>query len=551
MLETMLDTMLARGPATTLAANDAGTEAGEPAPRSAASVRVPRWARGARCPWAKDLSGRLPGLHAGLLSGQLEERREASFAKSAQNLPGQRLQERACKTGPGKDSALRGGPAPTPRGRATLGTGSPENLVVGGLALPRKVRLPRSAARFRPQDPLPPFDSLRIAHRVPGAAKWLDPGSQVFPRREEGRRAVRSSGRPRGNDSTNDTTLCSSLCARRPSRLAYPQRPTPAPRSLPLLPLAEPMKSVSPFATHRSAPDSPAIPAKGPRSLGWLAALACAGLGLTGCTETDEDNAPFTTKTLSQSVASNAVLAVTDRYLAFPASELGTGSGGTDYNGDGDVSDDVVTVVVLGNDQVIPLGVALHPGANPATMLWVNEVLFLVVSESADGVDWNSDMDTSDDVLLYWHFNLNRPAFYATLGDDEIYEVGGDVLYAANTTPGAVGETNIARIDVPSTAAAPSAPEALMTSLTDPGGDGLLLTLRGSSDGVAWLTASEVDEGADLNGGCRRPRRFGAGPVWRGFQQRNPSGRTDRPRREPARGSPRLRRQSLGGVFRG
>ncbi len=232
----------------------------------------------------------------------------------------------------------------------------------------------------------------------------------------------------------------------------------------------------------------------------WALALGLTGALLTGCTETDEDNAPFTIKTLSQSVASNAVLAVTDRYLAFPASELGTGSGGTDFNMDGDVSDDVLTVVVLGNDQVIRLNTALKPGANPASLLWANEVLFMVVSESADGRDWNADMDTSDDVLLYWHFNLPSPVYYATLADDEIYLVNGDVLYTPVATLSAVGDTNIARIDVPTTGAAPSAPEALTTSFTDPGGDGLELRLRGSANGVAWMTASEVDEGADLNG---------------------------------------------------
>ncbi|HRV80183.1 MAG TPA: hypothetical protein P5218_02055 [Planctomycetota bacterium] len=228
-------------------------------------------------------------------------------------------------------------------------------------------------------------------------------------------------------------------------------------------------------------------------------ALACA-MGMGSCTQTDTANTPFTVKTLPQSVAATAPLAVNDRYVAYAASELGTGPGGTDFNGDSDTSDDVVFVASFGNDQVTPLGVAIKPGSNDRAMAWVNDTLFLVVSEAADGFNWNGDSDTTDTVLLFWHAGLADPVYYATLGSDRMYAQGTALWYEPAIPPSAVGETNIARAVVASLGASPAAPEAITTSFVDTAMDGLSLQIRGTFGDVVWFTASEVTEGQILNG---------------------------------------------------
>ena len=100
----------------------------------------------------------------------------------------------------------------------------------------------------------------------------------------------------------------------------------------------------------------------------WLPGLILTGLCLSACTVDDDESNNFVTRTLSQSVAAASPIAVTDQYMAFPASEATTGAGGTDFNGDGDLIDGVMTVLNLGTDVVVQTGVAIDPAVGTEGM---------------------------------------------------------------------------------------------------------------------------------------------------------------------------------------
>ena len=237
-----------------------------------------------------------------------------------------------------------------------------------------------------------------------------------------------------------------------------------------------------------------------PKGLSKATMLLAGGLLLGACTETDENNSPFIAKTVTQSVASSSVVVVTDRYMAYAASELGTGSGGTDFNGDSDTADDVVTIVNLSNDEMTPLSVALKPGVGTSGFTWLNDVLFFVVSEATDSRDWNGDMDMLDDVLVYWFPGQTAATTLATLGDDAIFANNNSIIYTSTRVPAVVGDTNLTFAQVLTDGAAPSAPQVMTTPFVDPGNDGITMTLHSNDNGVVVMSFSEVDEGGDVNG---------------------------------------------------
>ncbi|MCP5021280.1 MAG: hypothetical protein GY930_05850 [bacterium] len=232
----------------------------------------------------------------------------------------------------------------------------------------------------------------------------------------------------------------------------------------------------------------------------WIPGLLLSGLFLNACTVDDDEGNSFVAKTLAHSVAASSPIAVSDQYMAFPASEATTGAGGTDFNGDGDFIDGVITVVNLGTDAVVQTGAALNPGVGDEGLAWVNGVLFFVVSESADGTDWNTDSDMVDDVLVYWHAGNATATFYDTLSGTSIFESNGELFYESDTAAVALRDSDLYAADVPTAASAPSAPRLIQTSLVDPGGNGIDVSLLGESNGVLWMTVSEVLESGNLNG---------------------------------------------------
>ncbi|MFT5197685.1 MAG: hypothetical protein ACI87O_000326 [Planctomycetota bacterium] len=237
-----------------------------------------------------------------------------------------------------------------------------------------------------------------------------------------------------------------------------------------------------------------------PKARMWLPGLLLTGFCLGACTVEDDDLNNFVTRTLAQSVAGSSPIAVNDQYAAFPASELGTGATGTDFNGDGDFNDDCIVILDLSTDVVVQTGSALDPGVGPEGLAWVNNVLFFAVAEGADSTDWNTDMDTTDKVLVYWHAGMTAPLFYDTLDGTDLYESNGELFYVSDTAPVALRDSNLFAAAVPTAASAPTAPRMIQTSFVDPGGNGIHVSLRGESNGVLWMTLSEITEGGNMNG---------------------------------------------------
>ncbi len=233
----------------------------------------------------------------------------------------------------------------------------------------------------------------------------------------------------------------------------------------------------------------------------WIPAVLLTGFCLGACTvEDDDDTNAFVTRTLSQSVASSSPIAVNDQFMALPASEATTGAGGTDFNGDGDFLDDVITIVNLGTDGTALTGTALNPSAGDEGLVWVNNVLFFVVSEAADDTDWNLDTDKLDYVLVYWHAGMTTPTFYDTLSGTSIFESNGELFYESDTAAAALRDSDLYAAAVPTSGSTPTARRLILTSFADPTGDGIDVTLLGESNGVLWMTLSEVTEVGNMNG---------------------------------------------------
>jgi hypothetical protein len=126
------------------------------------------------------------------------------------------------------------------------------------------------------------------------------------------------------------------------------------------------------------------------------ALLAAAAAG--ACTEGGTGGIIYKSRSTTASAASNSVVRVAERWVLFQADEFTTGPAGTDLNGDGDELDLVAFVVDMATEKETNLGVATDDLAilGEAT----SARLLMVVSEGADGTDWNDDGDTDDVVLL-------------------------------------------------------------------------------------------------------------------------------------------------------
>jgi len=127
---------------------------------------------------------------------------------------------------------------------------------------------------------------------------------------------------------------------------------------------------------------------------------------LAACVEASDGTFLYQVRNTKSSVAANARIEVSDRWLVFLADELTTGQGGTDFNSDGDFSDQAPVVVNMAAQNEKRVLVA----AKDIAIL--GSQLYLVVDEVEDERDWSGDGDTvaPDDLVL-----LTTPASTASV----------------------------------------------------------------------------------------------------------------------------------------
>lgn len=219
-------------------------------------------------------------------------------------------------------------------------------------------------------------------------------------------------------------------------------------------------------------------------------------LPLVGCSDDeDEDSDVFVVRSTGQAAASGSTPLLGDGpWLAYLRSEAAQGSGGTDFNGDGDFSDSIAVRVNTATQSIESLDVAAEE------LFFARRTLFLAVDESDDGRDWNGDGVLDDRVLLHLTPNATTPTFIDELDGSAAMpaiSIGGTVTYAVAEAPTVDMETNLRTVTVPSSGAVPSVP-AMIFSTNDPTMDGISFALRGNDDDIIFVSSDETIEG-DLN----------------------------------------------------
>jgi hypothetical protein len=202
----------------------------------------------------------------------------------------------------------------------------------------------------------------------------------------------------------------------------------------------------------------------------------------------------FVVQNTGNAVAGSNPTAFSGRVFAYMASEASTGASGTDLNGDSDQDDSVAVVFEMDTGTETVVGIAV------VAFEWLGEEnLYLVVDESKDSIDWDSDGDTSADdlsLVLYKRSDGSK-TFLASLSDatGPCLGVFGSSLFFTEelaVMPGP-GMTTLRRIEL----VAASTVVPVMTSSDAP--NGLSPNLIGTRQGLIFGYVSEVTDAADLN----------------------------------------------------
>lgn len=207
-----------------------------------------------------------------------------------------------------------------------------------------------------------------------------------------------------------------------------------------------------------------------------------------GCSSDSDSDSSFTVRSTDQAVAASTVIAISGSNLAFLASEGTTGAGGTDFNNDGDKTDSIAVAVPGGGDDTV-LNVAADD------LAWIGNELYLVVDEADDDNDWNTDLDTTDIVLLHWSRTANALTFVADLPatGTRLLAIGTNLFYAGATTTVGANQSNLRRI-------ASSAPLTVVEVETTDATAELTVEILGEDEGLVFLGLDEVGNARDLNG---------------------------------------------------
>lgn len=225
-------------------------------------------------------------------------------------------------------------------------------------------------------------------------------------------------------------------------------------------------------------------------------ALLFGAAALAGCGSSDSGTTFFTPISTRSAAAAVSPIKIHERFMVYLASEASTGPAGTNINTDADLLDDCAVVVNMAtkSETRLPIDTLdFEIVQGPATG---SALVYLVVSEAQDGVDWNVDADMTDTVLLCWNSTNASTTFVDVIEDEGKVALlqAGDRLYysVSDSTVLANGETTLRYVN----AAAPTTPVTVLAVDT-------LNThkprLIGVDEGLIFLFQDEVVEGRDCN----------------------------------------------------
>lgn len=198
----------------------------------------------------------------------------------------------------------------------------------------------------------------------------------------------------------------------------------------------------------------------------------------------------FAVRTTAQSWAQGTPIVASGRNVAFLAAEDVTGPAGTDFNGDGDLNDEIAVAVDTATNQERVLNVAARE------LAWIGNELYLVTDENEDDTDWNVDGDKADLVLLHWSAAANAVQLVDSLdatGSVHAIARGTNLFYASATVPVGAMATNVRVVSSSTPMASTQVPS---TDVTGP----LTASLVAIDEGLVFLALDETAEPRDLNG---------------------------------------------------
>ncbi|TDJ73666.1 MAG: hypothetical protein E2O39_05320 [Planctomycetota bacterium] len=237
--------------------------------------------------------------------------------------------------------------------------------------------------------------------------------------------------------------------------------------------------------------------ARFPRLTPLLLLTALAGGCGNGSSSNDSNT--FKVRNTHYSVAASTPVVTSGHWLAFLASEVGTGDGmggaNSFLNGDADVLDSVVIVVRLTGSSETNVAVAAE------SITWAGDDLYIAVNEADDSVDWDGDGDmlSSELSLVHWSDAAGVATFVASLdtaGAISTLAVG-DLLFFPEEVAMAPG-MNMTSLRVIDTTVDPLAFTTITTqSLAT---TGLQPRLMGGDEGLVFVYMCETVDAYDLNG---------------------------------------------------
>lgn len=236
-------------------------------------------------------------------------------------------------------------------------------------------------------------------------------------------------------------------------------------------------------SSHPSSGAAPLRPTE-LRARALLAAAAAAAL--TACSGGGGGSSLFVTNSTSEAVSATGRVVISREWIVFQADEA---TNGMDFNGDGDMIDQIATVVNVftGSDQTLDVAAV--------DMAVASDEVYLHVDEALDGRDWNTDADMADDVLLHWSASSGVLTYVDDLdatGPVPFLSVD-DRLYYDSLTTGAAGETTIMVLE-------PSMPTTPMVVMDVDNANMHAPDLLGVDDELIFLLQDETVEGRDVNG---------------------------------------------------